>query len=272
MPIKQSPTEILYFSGSFSDAWQSSTMMKNPLHEVFTEYIQWLVSSRHSGTRQTLALQKHTQKRIWPDTEGLLPWKSHLAAKTCLATQRARARPLSLPLPSCQQHCSPKRTLAGGGWLISTLTWCTLAAQLQRKDLGSNSLVICISTPKTPWGWSEFACPAPTAACRDSYRAQLLECQSYCSLHGKKIRDRTTCSLHWEWNTQMCHCKDQTIPRFLLHMYPKQMGTEHIYKSHCLNVGPKERGIAGSRVWEVLPLGRHSLIPPAHSKVQQVPI
>lgn len=46
--------------------------MQKILHKALTKDMQCFVSSMYSGTRQPLALQRHTQKRIWLDTAGLL--------------------------------------------------------------------------------------------------------------------------------------------------------------------------------------------------------
>lgn len=149
-------------------------LTKNTLHKVLTEYIQWFVSSRHSGTRQTLALQKHTQKRIWLDTAGLLHWKKHLAANPCPATQRVRARPLSLPL------LAPAISTAGLKW---TLLWVGGLFQLWSAVPWLHSCrgkiqeaihwwPACKTTKPSEDDWSLPALLPPL--CADSYRLQLL--------------------------------------------------------------------------------------------------
>lgn len=147
IPIKQSSLASWNFGCSFLDAWQSRKMCKpkkNMLHKALTEDIQCFVSSTHSGTRQTLALRKHTQERICLDTAGLLHWKKmHLAANPCMAAQRVSTRPLSLPLLApAHQHCSSQMDpdYEWAAYFNSDLVYlhCTAAEERFRKQFSDD--------------------------------------------------------------------------------------------------------------------------------------
>lgn len=166
----------------------------------------------------------------------------HLAANPHTAAQRVSTRPLSLPLLApTHQHCSSQMD-PGYEWVAysnSDLVHLGCRGKIQE---AIHCWPAC-KKPKTQEDkWSlpgllpllyagitiDSSCCSPwfTAV----YTGKKLGIWLFILYTGNEI------------HTQICNWRDQRMPSFLFHMYQNQAWAwGHIYKSHCLSVGQKEK-------------------------------
>lgn len=230
---------------------------------MFTKYIQWAAGiqaysrpwlCRNIPRREfgltLLELKNCTEK---------IPWQPSLV-------QPARVQS-SVPASahSCHQLCRFQMDPALGGRLISTLTWCTPWLHTGEGRFRQQFPGDLHSKPQTPVRMIRVCLPCSHCCVQRYYKLQWLQCQSY-SMGRKPATEPLT--LYTGNGTLKCGTgKIKGSPVAYFTCTQNKWGQGTFINSTVLSAEWKKREIAGSRVWEVLPLG---FAPPAHTKVQQI--